>query len=149
MKFFPLHAGRALSLSIGRMRRGEAASVLALIRSLFGNARVSEQALMEKDRLVLVARAGRRVVGFADARIGRRSAFINGLGVAPAFEGLGLGGVLLECAASEARSLGLVRVRLVAKAANTRALSFYQAHGFVLARERKQGTMLLERRLAT
>ncbi|MEM4389432.1 MAG: GNAT family N-acetyltransferase [Candidatus Micrarchaeia archaeon] len=148
MKFFPLHAGRALSLSIGRMRRGEAASVLALIRTLFGKACISEQALVERDRLVFVARAGRRVVGFVDVRIGRRSAFIKGIGVTPAFEGLGLGGVLLERAAAEALLQGLTKLRLVAKATNIRALSFYQAHGFVMVGERK-GTVLLERCLAT
>ncbi len=93
------------------------------------------QAESGSDRLLtLVARAGKRVIGYC--RLGLRfadpsAAYVAELGVHPAFHGQGVGRDLLRRAIDFAITAGYLRVDLHTWPGNERALPLYKRAGFL------------------
>lgn len=82
----------------------------------------------------LLALSGARAVGWLSVEVlpYRRARHVGYvvLGVDAEAAGRGLGGRLLEAAASHARAAGLLRLELTVMADNTRAIALYERHGF-------------------
>lgn len=57
---------------------------------------------------------------------------ISDLWVAPDYQGRGVGTALLRALEAEVAALGLLRVELETLATNTRAIHFYERHGFIV-----------------
>jgi ribosomal-protein-alanine N-acetyltransferase len=116
-----------------RVRAGEAADLPSLRR-------IQAAALAEPWPELLALAAGdgpklrvvetRRPVGYAVVLTASRTAYLPELAVDPAAQGQGLGSRLLESVVDELAGEGTERVRLTARAADDRAQSFYEAHGF-------------------
>lgn len=64
---------------------------------------------------------------------------VNGLGVAPAAQGAGVGRALIEAAVEQARARGARKLTLRVLGSNTRALALYERAGFVV-----EGTLVAE-----
>ena len=87
------------------------------------------------DAVQFVALAGDRVVGWADIFPAWAHAVQHcgtlGMGVLPEFRGQGLGRKLLQACIDKARSKGITRITLEARADNTNAIALYTRMGFV------------------
>lgn len=59
-----------------------------------------------------------------------RGPYLQFLGVLPAYQSHGIGGAILDWLESEARGIGAQNLWVAASEFNTRALSFYERHGF-------------------
>jgi [ribosomal protein S18]-alanine N-acetyltransferase len=110
-------------------------AVTALEGSLFGldawsEASVAEELVGER-RTAVVAVAADDVVGYAVTLLADDVVDLQRIGVAPAHRRTGLAGRLLAELQERARSAGADRMLLEVSAANTGALAFYAAAGFV------------------
>lgn len=83
----------------------------------------------------LVAVAEGEVVGWCDIVRSDRPVHSHcgmlGMGIIPAYRGLGLGRRLIDAALAQARETGFVRIMLEVRADNARAISLYRKVGFV------------------
>lgn len=81
----------------------------------------------------LVAQAGRRVVGFAGARVvnGGREVHITNLAVATVWQGRGIASTLIQQVVRMMRLLGKETVTLEVRRDNTKAQGIYRRHGFI------------------
>ena len=82
-----------------------------------------------------VAEAGDTVVGWCDVVRGFRPVFrhcgILGIGIITEYRGRGIGRALMTATVEAAFALGLTRIELTVRDDNTRAISLYEALGFV------------------
>ena len=79
----------------------------------------------------IVISIGSLVAGYLIGRGNADGYFIENVAVDPAFQGQGLGGMMLRLAISEARRLRLPALRLFTNAAMTENLALYAHLGFV------------------
>jgi RimJ/RimL family protein N-acetyltransferase len=90
---------------------------------------------LESRNPMLVALAGREVVGWCDVRReffpSRAHRGTLGMGLLPEWRGRGLGRRLLEATLAEARRSGFKRIELDVYADNERAIALYEKAGFV------------------
>jgi len=90
---------------------------------------------LENGNPMLVALAGREVVGWCDVRReffpSRAHRGTLGMGLLPEWRGRGLGQRLLEATLGEARRSGFKRIELDVHADNQRAIGLYEKAGFV------------------
>lgn len=100
------------------------AAVLAFVQENLAN-----------DVAQFVALDGLRVVGWADIVPGWAHAIAHcgtlGMGVLPDYRGRGIGESLLRACLAKARTRGITRVELAARADNARAIRLYERLGFV------------------
>lgn len=123
-KYYLLRAGKAFEVCIRKARLD--GRMLDFIKKFFPEADVKPA----EERIVLAAEAGGVLAGFVDFRISGKTAWIRGIAVDKEFEGMGLGGALLESAAEKAFRSGCAKIKLKVSAGNARAISFYEKHGF-------------------
>lgn len=112
-------------------------ALLALEQSLFSEERQESRAGLRRSlhsahQEVWVIREGAGLLGSMTLRLYPKSLRIYSLAVARHQQGRGLGDVLMKKAASRARSLGKISLRLEADAANERLMHWYQGLGFQL-----------------
>lgn len=101
--------------------------------------RVDRQALLfdfeklgrEQPETILVAEAMGQLAGWG-AREDQNQC-ISDLWVAPESQGQGVGTTLLRALEAEIAALGLVKAELETLATNTKAIRFYERHGFTIA----------------
>jgi len=86
--------------------------------------------LRDRECAVIVARSGRKVVGFGIMQFYDEHAHLNLLAVHPGYQKLGIGRMLVEWLEQSARTAGIFLVRLELRAANDRAMTFYQRLGY-------------------
>ena len=90
---------------------------------------------LENGNPMLVALAGREVVGWCDVRReffpSRAHRGTLGMGLLPEWRGRGLGQRLLEATLGQARRSGFKRIELDVHADNQRAIALYEKAGFV------------------
>ena len=94
------------------------------------NERRISKCISDPDCVVLVARDGRRVAGFAVAEFWDDRTHINLLAVRPAYQRMGLGRGLLNWLESSARTAGTFLVHLEVRVSNIVARDFYRKQGF-------------------
>jgi RimJ/RimL family protein N-acetyltransferase len=91
--------------------------------------------LIEKAYPFMLAVDDKTVVGWCDVRPELRPIFSHvgtlGMGLLPAYRGVGIGARLMQAALSASRACGLERVELAVFAENLRAQRLYQRMGFV------------------
>jgi ribosomal-protein-alanine N-acetyltransferase len=87
-------------------------------------------AIRDRDTMVLVARAERRLAGFAIMRFGEDSAHLNLLAVDQDHRRIGIGRQLLEWLEQSALVAGTFTIHLELRASNVAALEFYRALGY-------------------
>jgi len=87
--------------------------------------------LAQNTRTYVVAVHDERVVGYAGAFVLPPDSDVQTIGVAPAAQGSGLGGRLLESLASAARDAGCTHMMLEVRADNVAAITLYERRGFV------------------
>jgi ribosomal-protein-alanine N-acetyltransferase len=90
----------------------------------------SELAGVPDSRQYLVAEDGDQVVGYAGLFATRHQADVQTIAVAPAQQGSGLGGVLLEALIAEASRRGCAEVLLEVRVDNMAARRLYERFGF-------------------
>lgn len=78
----------------------------------------------------LVARRGKRIVGYAGSWLVVDEVHITTLGVHPDFRRQGIGERLLSTILTEARERGITRASLEVRESNAAAISLYEKHGF-------------------
>lgn len=72
-----------------------------------------------------------------------KTAYISLIGIRNNYQGMGLGGQLLNYCASEAQKAGMEKIRLEVDGDNTNAQKFYRKHGFVLERTSERNSSFL------
>jgi ribosomal protein S18 acetylase RimI-like enzyme len=82
------------------------------------------------ESVVLTARAGGELLGFAIMQYGDDSAHLNLLAVEPGSQRRGIGRGLLDWLEATARVAGTFTIRLEFRATNERARAFYEALGY-------------------
>ena len=119
-------AGETDALAIARMSRD-------LIETGLGwswtAARVL-RAIRERETLVLVARLGRIIIGFAIMEFGDENAHLALLAVDPAHRRRGVGRRLFDWLKQSALTAGIAAVKLELRATNLEAQQFYRCLGF-------------------
>ena len=86
--------------------------------------------LANPDCVVITARDGRRLVGFAIMEFLDDRAHLSLLAVKPGYQRMGVGRALLEWLHSSARTAGTFLVHLEIRAGNQPAMAFYKRLGF-------------------
>ena len=94
------------------------------------NERRISKCISNPDCVVLVARDGRRLAGFAVAEFWDDRTHINLLAVRPAYQRQGIGGSLLGWLEATAQTAGTFLMHLEVRAANDSARNFYKKRGF-------------------
>ena len=89
-----------------------------------------ERCLRNRDCVVLAARDGRRVVGFAIMEFYAIHAHLSLLAVEPGFQRQGIGRQLLEWLEASARTAGIFKIYLELRATNEGAQTFYEKIGY-------------------
>jgi ribosomal protein S18 acetylase RimI-like enzyme len=94
----------------------------------------------------VVALDGERVVGWCDVtphdRPATRHCGVLGIGVLPEWRGSGVGRRLIEAALLSARAYPLVRIELVVRADNARAIALYRKVGFGAEGHRRRALLV-------
>jgi N-acetylglutamate synthase-like GNAT family acetyltransferase len=129
-------------IAIRRARPGDASAVRALVKQLgYEPAERSydetfAQVVRHPEGAVFIAARGAHVVGYlalyhrAQIRLGGRIATVDELAIDETARGRGVGGELLTCGITHARSLGCVRLEILCgKARETYKRGFYTARG--------------------
>ncbi len=127
----------ATTLQIRKATRADVATIATLSRELIENGlgwtwtpgRVAHS-LARDDTLVIVARDGHRISGFAIMRYGMDEANLDLLGVIPSYQHCGVGRRLLQWHEKVARTAGIGVVRVQVRADRPDALGFYERVGF-------------------
>ena len=123
-------------IALARMRWWHIEQLLPVERELFGEepwtARTFWSELAQLDtRHYLVALDGEQVAGYAGLCDYPDEAWVQTMAVAPAAQGQGLGGRLLQALLAEAERRGQRTVRLEVRADNASAQRLYERYGFV------------------
>ncbi|WP_088289689.1 ribosomal protein S18-alanine N-acetyltransferase [Kineosporia sp. A_224] len=118
------------------MRWWDVAAVHALEQTLFGATAWTAEAFWSElahpdTRTYLVAEgpAG-DLLGYAGVMTVSADADVQTIAVAPAAQGRGLGGTLLEALVERARAAGATSLLLEVRADNAPAIALYERHGF-------------------
>ena len=101
------------------------------------NERRIASCLANPDCVVIAARDGCRLVGFAIMEFLDERAHLSLLAVQPSYQRMGVGRALLEWLHSSARTAGTFLVHLEVRAGNQPALAFYKRLGFCEAGARR------------
>ena len=88
------------------------------------------RSIRDADTVVLVARAGSRIVGFAIMDFGEESAHLALLAVDPSHRREGIGGHLFAWLKDSALTAGIAVIKLELRAGNLEAQHFYRSLGF-------------------
>jgi ribosomal-protein-alanine N-acetyltransferase len=88
------------------------------------------QQIRDPDAVVLVARSGPEVAGFATMVYADRTAHLNLLAVTPRWQRAGIGTRLLTWLEETAMVAGIERIDLELRAGNDAARAFYAARGY-------------------
>ena len=124
-------------LVVDRLRWWDLDEVQALERELFGadpwtgGQFWSELARVPESRWYVVARRGRRIVGYAGVFLVVPEADVQTVAVATEEQGRGTGGVLLRSLIHRAEECGAAVLHLEVRADNVAAIGLYEAAGFV------------------
>jgi len=86
--------------------------------------------MRNRECAAIVARVGKRVVGFAVMQFYDEHAHLNLLAVHPGYRNQGIGRTLLDWLEESARTAGIFLVRLELRAANEGARNFYSRMGY-------------------
>lgn len=132
--------------SIARAMLDDADGILGCLRAAFAPYRMQytpaayEDTVMTGESVryrletmtVLVARNDQgRIIGTVGAAAHGTEGHIRGMAVVPSFQGGGVGDRLLEAIERELKAAGCLRVTLDTTAPLTRAIRFYERHGYV------------------
>lgn len=127
-----------MSIRLGLARRRDAPAIATMSRRLVEhglpwtwNERRVSRCISNRDCVVLVARDGRRLAGFAIAEYWDDRTHINLLAVRPAYQRQGVGRSLLAWLESSAQTAGTFLMHLEVRISNTVARDFYKKQGFV------------------
>jgi len=127
-----------MSIRLGLARRRDAPAIATMSRRLVEhglpwtwNERRVSKCISNRDCVVLVARDGRRLAGFAIAEYWDDRTHINLLAVRPAYQRQGVGRSLLAWLESSAQTAGTFLMHLEVRISNTVARDFYKKQGFV------------------
>ena len=118
------------------MRWWDVEPVLELERALFGATAWTAESFWSElahpeSRTYLVAEGtDGAVLGYAGVMAVGADADVQTIAVAPAAQGQGLGGTLLEALVDVARRAGATSLLLEVRADNTGAIALYERHGF-------------------
>lgn len=118
------------------MRWWDVEPVVALERTLFGGTAWTPEMFWSElahpdTRSYLVAQdAGGALLGYAGVMTPGAEADVQTIAVAPAAQGRGIGGTLLEALVEQARTAGATSLLLEVRADNTAAIMLYERHGF-------------------
>ena len=133
-------AARAFGAIVRSAHPADLDALVALEKACFVADRATRRAIRHAlhsptmSLLAAVARepGGEVLVGAATLERRRNSATarLSSIAVSPARGGLGLGGLLLDAAESEARAHGCTRLRLEARTDNGGAIRLYERHGY-------------------
>jgi ribosomal protein S18 acetylase RimI-like enzyme len=83
-----------------------------------------------REHLTVIAVDGGGLAGFVLAQFGNRAVHVSLLGVAPAYQRVGLGRKLVSWVEESASVAGLFLMQLEVRAGNTQALRFYSMLGY-------------------
>jgi ribosomal protein S18 acetylase RimI-like enzyme len=86
--------------------------------------------MRNREHLTVIAVDGGELAGFVLAQFGNRAVHLALLGVAPAYQRLGLGRKLVSWVEESASVAGLFLMQLEVRASNTQALRFYSMLGY-------------------
>lgn len=125
------------NLTLGLAAPADAATIAAMSRELIeaGLAwtwtpeRVARN-LARRDTLVLTARDGARLAGFAIMQFGEERAHLSLLAVEPEYQRQGVARRMLEWLTASALTAGIASVHLELRATNQAARRFYLAQGY-------------------
>jgi ribosomal-protein-alanine N-acetyltransferase len=131
------------TVRIGPMRRHHVRQILRIERRVYPrpwSAAVFAGEIEQngRGRSYIVARVGRRLVGYAGLMIAPDSAHITNIAVDPDRQGRGIGSRLLLTLARRAVDLGAPALTLEVRVSNAPAQHLYQRFGFVPAGVRKR-----------
>jgi ribosomal protein S18 acetylase RimI-like enzyme len=125
------------SVTLAPARHGDPARLASMSRRLVEaglepcwTAGRIERHLGREDSVVLVARDGGGIVGFAIMEFGDEAAHLNLLAVEPAHRRRGLGRRLVGWLEATARVAGTFTIRLEVRGGNRSAHAFYRALGY-------------------
>ena len=113
-----------------RLAQMSAAFIEAGLRPAWSAARISWH-IRDADSVVLTARHGTRIAGFAIMRYGDDTAHLNLLAVDPAHRRRGVARALLTWLEDSALTAGTLTVGLELRAGNSAARAFYAALGYL------------------
>lgn len=125
------------SLTLGPAKIGDAPAIANMSRLLIEPGlpwrwtprRVAAH-MKERENLVVVAREGRSLVGFAMAQFGTDAVHLTLIGVAAERRRSGIGRRLLAWVEDSATVAGIFRMNLEVRAGNSEARSFYARLGY-------------------
>lgn len=103
---------------------------------------VLQRKLVNRDDLLLVARANQRVVGTALAGYDGHRGWLYAVAVHPEWRRLGIGTALLRTAESRLAALGCVKLNLQIRASNARVEAFYRRLGYHVEARINMGKIL-------
>jgi ribosomal-protein-alanine N-acetyltransferase len=125
------------SLELTPARKGDAARLAAMSRRLIESGLVPcwteeriERARRHADTVVLTARVGQALAGFAIMEYSDDAAHLNLLAVEPAFQRRGIGTALVRWLEATASTAGAFRIRLEVRAQNAGGQAFYRGLGY-------------------
>lgn len=129
------------TITLGLARVGDAPQIAEMSRALIETGlprawtapRVAGL-IRNRESLVVAARSGGRLAGFAMTQFGERSAHLALLAVAVSHRRAGLGRRLVEWTEETAVVAGIFRIDLEVRATNLGAQRFYAALGYRVAR---------------
>ena len=126
-----------MNIRLGLARRGDAHAIADMSRTLVEhglpwtwNERRILRCISNPDCVVLMARDGRRLAGFAIAEFFDDRTHLNLLAVRPAYQRMGVGRTLMAWLESSARTAGTFLMHLEVRASNQLARDFYRRLGF-------------------
>ena len=133
-----------MKIRLGLARAAEVPRLAAMARSLVEHGlphtwdeRRLCRCLANRDYVVLIARDGRRIAGFAVMEFLEHRAHLSLMAVDPAYQGHGIGRALLHWLEETARTAGTFLIHLEVRAGNLEARKFYERVGFTEAGRRR------------
>ena len=134
-----------MKIRLGLARAAEVPKLAAMARSLVEHGlphtwdeRRLCRCLANSDYVVLVARDGKRIAGFAVMEFLEHRAHLSLMAVDSAFQGHGIGRALLRWLEETARTAGTFLIHLEVRAGNVDARKFYERVGFTEAGRRRR-----------
>jgi [ribosomal protein S18]-alanine N-acetyltransferase len=129
----PGDSGEPVAIVIAPMRTRDLRGVLAIERAVFlqpwSHRLFVEELAQRKTRAYRAAWSGSQIVGFAGQMFVDDEAHVNNIAVAPAWQGRGLGGVLLGDLVKTALDHGARHLTLEVRVGNEPALALYRRFG--------------------